>query len=111
MNFHSKILTIICISLFCISQSAYATSCPPEGACGSDPMKSDNETKAMASILTIGVLAGIGVWYLMSDKNEKKPNSLKAASLSTKDKRYKLSLTPMPKDEGNGAVLQFSYKF
>jgi hypothetical protein len=109
---HSKILAIIFLPLFFVSQSAIA-DCRPDRICRDDVVnQEDQETKSIAPILTIGVLAGISIWYILSDKQDKNIHKLKSNNLPTKSKRYKFSLVPIAaKGEQNGATLQFSYVF
>jgi hypothetical protein len=100
------------MSLFFFSQSATA-DCRPDRICQDDVIsQQDQKTKSIAPILTIGVLTGIGIWYILSDKSDKNIHKLKSSNLPTKSKRYKFSLVPIAaKGEQNGATLQFSYVF
>ena len=114
MTAYTKILVVICMSSFFVSQSAIA-DCTSDGLCGDDVLNSNSNSnvrnKAIASILATTALVGVGVWYLISDNKDGNITHHKATDLSTINKNYKFSLVPISEDESNGLAIQFSYVF
>jgi hypothetical protein len=110
----TKILAVIYISSVFGSQSAIA-DCTYDGFCGNDVSNSNSSSnvkyKVIASILATTALVGVGVWYLIRDKEDENITHYKATDLSTINKNYKFSLVPISENKSNGLAIQFSYAF
>jgi hypothetical protein len=113
MKLYKKQLAVIGLASAFISSSAIA-DCTFDGFCRDDvlgPSSTKVKNEAIASILTVTVLAGVGVWYLMSDSGDGNIHNYKTTDLSTTNKSYRFSLVPTFEGDKNGLAIQFSYAF
>ena len=104
MKSHIKILAILCMSSILFSNLALADCVAGyQGECN-DTQNSNSKSDVIAPIVVVSVLAGIGIWYLISDNDN-------VTDLSTIKNNYKFSVVPISENEPNGLALQFSYVF